>query len=130
SLANDYDQHLSGQQASSPQVALGYLFKNRASKHSESLISVLVKILGIYPPGTLVKLSDDNVAKVIMTTKEVSQPQVWACKEDGSEASLRFLNDEGVTVQKSLRVEDLTEGAKRTLQVDKGISFYFSSLQA
>ena len=130
SLANDYDQQLSGQQASSPQVALGYLFKNRASKHSESLISVLVKILGIYPPGTLVKLSDDSVAKVIMTTKEVSQPQVWACKEDGSEASLRFLSDEGVTVQKSLRVEDLTEGARRTLQVDKGISFYFSSLQA
>lgn len=82
-LANDFDQHLSGQQASSPQVALGYLFKNRAAKHAESLISVLVKILGIYPPGTIVKLSDDSVAKVIMTTKEVAQPQVWACKPDG-----------------------------------------------
>ncbi|MCL1122436.1 HD-GYP domain-containing protein [Shewanella seohaensis] len=130
SLANDYDQQLSGQQASSPQVALGYLFKNRASKHAESLIAVLVKILGIYPPGTIVKLSDDTVAKVIMTTKEVSQPQVWACKEDGSEASLRFLSDEGVTVQKTIRAEELTEGAIRTLQMDKGISFYFSSFQA
>jgi len=130
SLANDYDQQLSGEQASSPQVALGYLFKNRASKHAESLIAVLVKILGIYPPGTIVKLSDDTVAKVIMTTKEVSQPQVWACKEDGSEASLRFLSDEGVTVQKTIRAEELTEGAIRTLQMDKGISFYFSSFQA
>ncbi|MDH0448201.1 MULTISPECIES: HD-GYP domain-containing protein [unclassified Shewanella] len=130
SLANDYDQQLSGQQASSPQVALGYLFKNRASKHAESLIAVLVKILGIYPPGTIVKLSDDTVAKVIMTTKEVSQPQVWACKEDGSEASLRFLSDEGVTVKKTIRAEELTEGAIRTLQMDKGISFYFSSFQA
>lgn len=130
SLANDYDQQLSGQQTSSPQVALGYLFKNRASKHAESLIAVLVKILGIYPPGTIVKLSDDSVAKVIMTTKDVSQPQVWACKEDGSEASLRFLSDEGVTVQKAIKAEELTEGAIRTLQVDKGISFYFSSLQA
>jgi len=130
SLANDYDQQLSGQQTSSPQVALGYLFKNRSSKHAESLIAVLVKILGIYPPGTIVKLSDDSVAKVIMTTKDVSQPQVWACKEDGSEASLRFLSDEGVTVQKAIKAEELTEGAIRTLQVDKGISFYFSSLQA
>lgn len=50
SLANDYDQQLSGQQISSPQVALGYLFKNRATKHAESLIAILVKILGIYPP--------------------------------------------------------------------------------
>ncbi|MCA1897729.1 HD-GYP domain-containing protein [Shewanella putrefaciens] len=129
-LANDFDQHLSGQQASSPQVALGYLFKNRAAKHAESLISVLVKILGIYPPGTIVKLSDDSVAKVIMTTKEVAQPQVWACKPDGSEASLRFLSEEGVTVQKALKAEELTEGAIRTLQVDKGVSFYFSALQA
>ncbi|QYJ80075.1 HD-GYP domain-containing protein [Shewanella acanthi] len=129
SLANDYDHQLTGQENTSPQIALGYLFKNRASKHSEALIAVLVKILGIYPPGTIVLLSDDSVAKVIMTTKEVSQPQVWACKADGSEASLRFLIDEGVTVQKTLRFDELTEGAIRTLQVDKGISFYFSSLQ-
>jgi putative nucleotidyltransferase with HDIG domain len=130
SLANDYDQQLSGQQAASPQVALGYLFKNRATKHSEALIAVLVKILGIYPPGTIVKLSDGSIAKVIMTTKEVSQPQVWSCLEDGSEASLRFLSDEGVTVQKALKTEELSEGASRTLQVNNGISFYFSSMQA
>ncbi len=130
SLANDYDQQLSGQQISSPQVALGYLFKNRATKHAESLIAILVKILGIYPPGTIVKLSDGCIAKVMMTTKDVSQPQVWACKEDGSEPSLRFLSNEGVTVQKAIKAEELSEGAIRTLQVDKGISFYFSSLQA
>ena len=129
SLANDYDQQLSGQQISSPQVALGYLFKNRATKHAESLIAILVKILGIYPPGTIVKLSDGCIAKVMMTTKDVSQPQVWACKEDGSEPSLRFLSNEGVTVQKAIKAEELSEGAIRTLQVDKGISFYFSSLQ-
>lgn len=129
SLANDYDQQLSGQQISSPQVALGYLFKNRATKHAESLIAILVKILGIYPPGTIVKLSDGCIAKVMMTSKEVSQPQVWACKEDGSEPSLRFLSDEGVTVQKVIKAEELSEGAIRTLQVDKGVSFYFSSLQ-
>ncbi|MGI2066003.1 HD-GYP domain-containing protein [Shewanella sp. MF08487] len=129
SLANDYDQQLSGQQIMSPQIALGFLFKNHASKHAESLISVLVKILGIYPPGTIVKLSDGYIAKVIMTTKEVSQPQVWACKEDGSDATLRFLIHEGVTIQQAIKAEELTEGAIRSLQVDKGISFYFSSLQ-
>ncbi|MGL6123340.1 MAG: HD-GYP domain-containing protein [Shewanella sp.] len=129
SLANDYDQQLSGQQICSPQVALGYLFKNRATKHAEALIAILVKILGIYPPGTVVRLSDNNVAKVMMTTKDVSQPQVWACKEDGSEPSLRFLSNEGVTVQKAIKAEELSEGAIRTLQVEKGISFYFSALQ-
>lgn len=130
SLANDYEKQLNGLETSSPQVALGYLFKHRASKHSEALIAILVKILGIYPPGTIVKLSDDCVAKVIMTTKEVTQPQVWACKDDGSHAALRFLADEGVTVLQTLRADELGEAATKILQVDKGISFYFSAMQA
>lgn len=128
SLANDYQQQLSDQHIASPQVALGYLFKNRATKHAENLISVLVKVLGIYPPGTLVHLSDGHVAKVMMTTHDVSQPHVWACTVEGEAGTLRFLADEGVTVDKALKVEELTEAAIRTLQVDNSISFYFSGI--
>ena len=128
SLANDYDRQLWTENIRSPQVALGYLFKNRAGKHSEALIAVLVKILGIYPPGTIVELSDKSVGKVMMTTKEVKQPQVWACKPDGSEASLRFLIKEEVFVEKVLKLEELSEGAMRALQADMGISFYFSGV--
>lgn len=128
SLANDYQQQLSDQHMSSPQVALGYLFKNRATKHADNLISVLVKVLGIYPPGTLVHLSDGSVAKVMMTTQDVSQPHVWACTLEGEAGALRFLVDEGVTVDRALKVEELTEGAIRTLQVDNSISFYFSGI--
>ena len=128
SLANDYDRQLWTESNRSPQVALGYLFKNRAGKHSKALIAVLVKILGIYPPGTLVELSDQSVGKVMMTTKEVKQPQVWACKPDGSEASLRFLTKEKVLVEKVLKLEDLSDGAMKALQADMGISFYFSGV--
>lgn len=128
SLANDYDRQLWSENVRSPQVALGYLFKNRAGKHAESLIAVLVKILGIYPPGTLVELSDKSVGKVMMTTEEVKQPQVWACKPDGSEPGLRFLCNEEVLVEKALKLEELSEGAMRVLQADMGISFYFTGL--
>lgn len=128
SLANDYDRQLWTDELRSPQVALGYLFKNRAGKHAESLIAVLVKILGIYPPGTVVELSDQTVGKVMMTTKEVKQPQVWACNADGSEPALRFLTQEEVFVEKVLKLEELSEGAMRALQANMGISFYFSGV--
>ncbi|BAJ01636.1 HD-GYP domain-containing protein [Shewanella violacea] len=128
SLANDYDRQLWAENVRSPQVALGYLFKNRAGKHAESLIAVLVKILGIYPPGTIVELSDKSVGKVMMTTKEVKQPQVWACNPDGSEPALRFLTKEKVLVEKVLKLEELSEGAMKSLQADMGISFYFSGV--
>ncbi|WP_028774330.1 HD-GYP domain-containing protein [Shewanella sp. Scap07] len=129
SLANDYDKQLWSGEISSPQIALGYLFKNRAGKHTEKLIEVLVKILGIYPPGTLVELSNGCVGKVMMTAKEVKQPQVWACETDGSGAALRFLSQEGVTVTRVVKLEELSEGAMKVLQADTGICFYFSGVE-
>lgn len=128
SLANDFDRQLWAENVRSPQVALGYLFKNRSGKHEKELMASLVQILGIYPPGTIVQLSDKSIGKVMMTTKEVQQPHVWACQPDGSESSLRFLMQENVTVEQVMKLEELSEGAIKTLQPEMGISFYFNSV--
>lgn len=128
SLANDFDTQLNQSHIASPQVALGYLFKNRVGKHAQPLIAVLVKILGIYPPGTLVRLTDNCVGKVMMTTKEVKQPHVWACAPDGSDATLRLLIEEDVNIDQVVKIEDLTEGAIKSLKASGAISFYFSAV--
>ncbi|MGI2171237.1 HD-GYP domain-containing protein [Shewanella sp. MF05960] len=124
SLANDYETLLS--KYHTPQIALGILFKNHSSKHSDKLISVLVKILGIYPPGTIVRLTDDSIAKVMMTTADVKQPHVWSCDITGGEASFRFLINEDVQVKEVIKLEELSEGAIKTLQANNSISFYFN----
>ncbi|MCH4296275.1 HD domain-containing protein [Shewanella sp. 3B26] len=129
-LANDFEFQLTALSMASPQVALGYLFKNRVGKHDESLISTLVKVLGIYPPGTLVQLTDGSIGKVMMTTREVKKPQVWACNAAGGEAGLRILMNEDVSIEKVLKVEELTEAAMRTLQAEAPISFYFAALES
>lgn len=123
-LANDFDTQLWRDDITSPQIALGYLFKNRAGMHQQQLIQVLVKVLGIYPPGTIVKLSDGYIAKVMLTTSETTKPQVWACKTDGSDAQFRFLMDEDVLVESAIKAHELDEGANRILQANNGISFY------
>lgn len=124
SLANDYETLLS--KYHTPQIALGILFKNHSSKHSDKLISVLVKILGIYPPGTIVRLTDDSIAKVMMTTADVKQPHVWSCDITGGDASFRFLINEDVQVKEVIKLEELSEGAIKTLQANNSISFYFN----
>ncbi|KFZ36690.1 phosphohydrolase [Shewanella mangrovi] len=124
SLANDYDSQLWRDDIISPQIALGYLFKNRSGMHQQNLIEALVKVLGIYPPGTLVRLSDGFIGKVMLTTENVAKPQVWSCKVDGSEAVFRFLIDEDVTVEAAIKPDELTSGAAKTLKSDDGISFY------
>ncbi|WP_445945284.1 HD-GYP domain-containing protein [Shewanella sp.] len=127
SLVNDYEDLLA-QFTFSPQLALGTLFKSHAKQHSQSLIGILVKVLGIFPPGTLVSLSDGSIGKVMMTTSEVKQPHVWSCNHAGGEPNLRFLLEEDVTVSSVLKLEELTEGALKTLQADSPISFYFSAM--
>ncbi|MCT8986967.1 HD-GYP domain-containing protein [Shewanella phaeophyticola] len=124
SLANDYETLLNQYRA--PQVALGILFKNHSNKHSDKLISVLVKILGIYPPGTIVRLSDDTIAKVMMTTADVKQPHVWSCDVTGADPSFRFLISENVHVKEVIKLDDLSEGAVKTLQANNPISFFFN----
>ncbi|MFT6133154.1 MAG: putative nucleotidyltransferase with HDIG domain [Shewanella sp.] len=125
SLANDYETLL--HQYQTPQVALGILFKTHSSKHSDNLISVLVKILGIYPPGTIVRLTDESIAKVMMTTADVKQPHVWSCNLSGGEPSFRFLINEDVQVQEVMKLDELSEGAIKTLQANSPISFYFNN---
>lgn len=125
SLVNDYDSLLWREEMVSPQLALGYLFKTRAAQHSETLIQALVKVLGIYPPGTLVKLTDDSLAKVVVTSDDVKHPQVWSCQRDGSKGRYRFLQQEENSVDSVLKLDELSEGARKTLRPGAGISFYF-----
>ncbi|MFQ6370613.1 HD-GYP domain-containing protein [Shewanella sp. YIC-542] len=124
-LVNDYDNLLWRDEMVSPQVALGYLFKNRVKQHSDTLIQALVKILGVYPPGTLVQLTDDSLAKVVVTTNNVMQPLVWCCQRDGKKGCYRILSEEETSIARALKVEELSENAKKTLRLDAGISFYF-----
>lgn len=128
SLVNDFDRLLREVEGRSPQVALGYLFKNRADKHDSELISTLVKVLGIYPPGTMVQLSDGEVAKVMVTTSQVKKPIVWSCTLDGQGAKLRFLTEESEEIIGVLKPEELSTSALKTLDGHSTVSFYFSSL--
>ncbi|MBV7315538.1 HD-GYP domain-containing protein [Shewanella sp. NIFS-20-20] len=126
-LADDYDHQLAREGICSPQVALGYLFKNRVGKHADNLIQTLVKVLGIYPPGTLVRLSDETIGKVMITSSELSSPQVWGCEIDGSEPGLKFLASANLKIEEVIKVESLTEPALKVLKADAAISYYFTA---
>ncbi|WP_108946823.1 HD-GYP domain-containing protein [Shewanella halifaxensis] len=127
SLANDFERLLRGE-GRSPQVALGYLFKHRVQKHDSALISALVKVLGIYPPGTLVELTNGDVAKVMVTTSEFKKPIIHCCNIDGQHSELKFLQQEDLEIKGVIKLEQLSTAAKRVLDASSPVSFYFSTL--
>jgi len=48
-----------------PYVALSYLFKNCKHLYHAENLGILVKFMGVFPPGTVVQLSNDMVGLVI-----------------------------------------------------------------
>lgn len=48
-----------------PYVALSYLYKNCKQQYNSENLSILIKFMGVYPPGTVVQLSNEMVGLVI-----------------------------------------------------------------
>ena len=72
-LVNFYDNlcHPSNdRKAMPPSVALSYIFKKRKYLFDARDVAQLVKTLGVYPPGTVVRLSDEQIGMVISVNCE------------------------------------------------------------
>ncbi len=67
-IANVYDNlcnHVDPNQSLTPHEALSLMYAHRRAQFDSAAMATLVKSLGVYPPGTLVKLSNDAVGLVM-----------------------------------------------------------------
>ncbi|WP_168195193.1 HD-GYP domain-containing protein [Shewanella sp. SNU WT4] len=126
-LADEYDHQIGGDNMGSPQDALGHLSNHSAGKHANELMQTLESVLGQYPPGTLVRLSDGSIGKVLMTSANVETPAVWGCEIDGTDAGLKFLASANLRIEEVIKLESLTENAIKALKADAAISYYFTA---
>ena len=69
-LVDYYDELLHPRNSATPAApsqAISQLYKLSQKKFDQDLVKLLIKVLGVYPPGSLVMLSDDSVALVLST---------------------------------------------------------------
>ncbi|EEG08471.1 HD-GYP domain-containing protein [Pseudogulbenkiania ferrooxidans] len=59
-----------------PKQALGELYAGKMGEIDPELVSHLVKVIGIYPPGSFVELADGNRAIVVNITANAATPRV------------------------------------------------------
>jgi putative nucleotidyltransferase with HDIG domain len=65
------------QHALSPRDAMAVLYKAYQGKLDPDLVSTFIKAMGVYPPGTIVRLSDDNIGMVVsVDPDELLRPRV------------------------------------------------------
>ncbi len=54
----------------SPHESLSYLFKNKSKQYNRKFMALLAKSVGIYPPGSIVQLSNNQIGIVISVNSE------------------------------------------------------------
>ncbi|MGL4205869.1 MAG: HD-GYP domain-containing protein [Aeromonadaceae bacterium] len=130
-VVDEYDElcHPQDQaKAKVPHVVLSFLFKNRTKQLNKDFIGLLVKQLGIYPPGSVVQLSNGQVGLVMsVNSKRLLYPSVLVYDPaiPRQEAAVIDLEDAGLSIGKVLSPTRLPAPIFEYLNPRTRISFYF-----
>lgn len=86
SVANIYDNFCNPPdpaEAVTPKTALAMMYSKYKDKLDRQLVEKFIHILGIYPPGTIVRLDDDSIGLVIASnSNSMLQPEVLLYNPD------------------------------------------------
>lgn len=131
-LVNRYDRLCtpeSGKDGLMPSEALATLFRNMVGKYDKALLSGLIKLLGVYPPGTVVQLSDGTLALVVSPGATSLQPRVliYSPELPRDEAPALDLADEPtLKVAEAIRPALLPPDVLEWLNPQQRLSYFYS----
>jgi hypothetical protein len=112
-----------------PAEALATMFSRESDKFDPALLSILIKLLGIYPPGTVVQLSDGALALVVSPGKKSLQPRVLIYNPDilkDDAPTLELDTVEGLKITEAIRHTTLPQDVLDWLNPQQRLSYYFS----
>lgn len=133
-LANYYDNlcnPVDFTQAMTPHEALSFLFGQRRNKFDATALQRLIRCLGVYPPGSVVTLSNDAIAMVMsVNPARPLRPWVKVYEENvpKEEAILLDLEQETeITIINAVRPALLPPAIAAYLSPRKRVSYFFDS---
>ena len=136
-LVNRYDRLCSPEAPNrdtlTPSEALAYLFQNQVSKYGIDLLSILIKLLGVYPPGTVVQLSDGSLALVVAPGTSSLQPRVliYSPETTRDEAPTLDLADEpSLKVAEAIRLSTLPPPVLEWMRPQQRLSYFWTEVSS
>ncbi|WP_351074741.1 HD-GYP domain-containing protein [Shewanella sp. CAL98-MNA-CIBAN-0140] len=127
-VVNEYDNLCNGTnqiKGKPPSTALGLLYKNYKGKLNTEYISKLIKILGVYPPGSIIELSSGQFAMVMsVNLQKLLCPNIVVYDQlvPKDLAPIISLQDEGLSIVRSLPAAALPEKIHKYLNPREKIS--------
>jgi hypothetical protein len=132
SLANFYEtlcNPVDFVQAMTPHEALAFIFARRKGQFDARVLQLMIRSLGVYPPGSIVELSNGAIAMVVSVNPHKSlRPWVLVYdaavpKEEAAMFNLEMQVD--VTISKSIRPALLPPPVYVYLSPRKRITYFF-----
>lgn len=133
-IANHYDEMcnpLNILNALTPHEALSTMFAKQRAKFDPKLLQVFVRCLGVYPPGTIVQLSNGMIGMVAtINTAKPMKPMVVVYdadipKDDAILVDMEVESD--VNIAKAIRPAQLPKEIYNYLSPRKRVSYYFDA---
>lgn len=126
-LCNPADQA----KAMTPHEALSLMFAQRRAKFDPKALQIMIRCLGVYPPGTVVKLSNDAIA-LVASVNPVKPLRPWVTVYDPGvpkdEAIMLDLEEEPeINITKALRPIQLPPEVYDYLSPRKRVTYYFDA---
>ncbi|MGO1298965.1 MAG: HD-GYP domain-containing protein [Vibrio sp.] len=113
-----------------PYIALSYLFKSCKHLYDQESLAILVKFMGVYPPGTVVQLSNGTVGLVIsVNSKNLLFPNVliYDAAVPRHQAPIMELVDKDIKIVKAILPAKLPENIREYLNPRARVSYFFDS---
>lgn len=133
-IANCYDElcnPVNGAAALTPHETLSIMFTKLRSKFDPKLLQVFIRCLGVYPPGTIVQLSNGVMGMVATINMKRPMKPVVVIYDAGvprDEAILVDMDRESdLNIVKSIRPAQVPQEIYHYLSPRKRVSYYFDA---
>ncbi len=136
SIADIYDNYcnpIDPAEAMTPHEALSYMFARMQSRLDVQLLALFIKSMGIYPPGTVVQLSNDALGIVAsLNTKNQMKPNVliYDPHVPRNEAIILDMEEDAdIAIVKSIRPSQLPLDVYAYLNPRASMSYYIEAVE-
>jgi putative nucleotidyltransferase with HDIG domain len=134
-IANVYDNlcnHIDPAQSLTPHEALSTMYAHRRAQFDSAVMATMVKSLGVYPPGTIVRLSNEAIGLVMnVNVGKPLRPRVlvYDAEIPKEDAIILDLADESsdIAISGSIRPGLLPKVIFDYLNPRKRVNYYFDS---
>ena len=132
SLVNRYDKLCNAPQSAqsmTPHEALSVIFAQSRSKFDATMLNAFIRMMGVYPPGSLVQLTDDRYASVVScNSSRPLKPRVLVCDLAVPIDDALLLNLDGqidLGIRRSLKATQLPAAVRDYLSPRPRMVYFF-----